>query len=58
MNKRYWMLPKITPREIYEMFLTDADRQRIKRDGERAMRTISSFYGMCVGFELERMMRR
>jgi hypothetical protein len=57
MNKRYWQMEKITPQEIRQMFLTDEDRERIKRQGERAMRFISSAYGLALGMELESLMR-
>ena len=51
MNKRYWLLPKITLAEIREMHLTEADRRRIKAEGERAVRFISAAMGMCAMFE-------
>jgi hypothetical protein len=54
MNKRIWMLPKITPQEIHEMFLTDADRLRIKQRGERAAMFISSCYAAAMAFEYRR----
>lgn len=57
MNKRYWNLKKITPSEIREMFLTEEDRERIKRQGERAMRFISSAYGLAIGLEFDSFMR-
>lgn len=57
MNKEYWQLVKITPQELYQIFLTDEDRERIKRNERRAMRFISSAFRLALGMELESVMR-